>query len=164
MITQLRLMAVGRVAPGIEPVIVSEQDIYERWHAAMQDSLDASREVDDRGAYLHGQGDALMGNPCRPGMYERMVDQIEYLIAYRNAQSTMGHDATLKDAYFMGITDRDLGLPSHAMEYPPMERAAYLAGFCAARTPRPLTTEQILAELDDLRSAMDDEMFWSHHC
>jgi hypothetical protein len=65
----------------------------------------------------------------------------------------------VENAYFMGITDRDLGLPSVAMTYSDAEqRAAYVAGKCSAR--RVLTAAEILAELEDLHEAMDDEDFW----
>lgn len=68
-------------------------------------------------------------------------------------------DANCEDAYFMGTTDRDLGLPSVAASYDDAElRAAYLAGRCAAR--RILSTKEILDELEDLREKMDDEDFW----
>lgn len=63
------------------------------------------------------------------------------------------------DAYHMGITDRDLGLPSVAVGYDDAEqRAAYLAGFCAAR--RILSAAEILRELEILHDAMDDDDFW----
>lgn len=65
----------------------------------------------------------------------------------------------VQDAYFMGTTDRDLGLPSIAASYDDAElRAAYLAGRCAAK--RILSAKEILDELEDLREAMDDEDFW----
>lgn len=68
-------------------------------------------------------------------------------------------DANCEDAYHMGITDRDLGLPSRSLEYADAhERAAYVAGKCATR--RVLTAREILRELEQLRDAMDDENFW----
>lgn len=72
-------------------------------------------------------------------------------------------DDTLEDIYHLGLTDRDLGLPSHALDYGDRdERAAYTAGKCAAR--RVPSFAWIEAQLEQLRDAMDDEAFWAHHC
>jgi hypothetical protein len=68
-------------------------------------------------------------------------------------------DANTEEAYKMGIVDRDLGLPSHASDYADdYDRAAYLAGKCAAK--RVLSADEILRELEQLREAMDDIEFW----
>lgn len=68
------------------------------------------------------------------------------------------------EAYFMGITDRDLGLPSHIAAYTDLdERAAYLAGKCAAQdkySGSGLSLEAIQAQLQELMDQMDDESFW----
>lgn len=69
-------------------------------------------------------------------------------------------DANCEDAYFMGITDRDLGLPSHAAEYAnDHERAAYLAGRCAAR--RVLSDAQMHLELEEYQDDVEDRLFWA---
>lgn len=68
-------------------------------------------------------------------------------------------DDTLEDIYHLGCTDRDLGIPSHSLEYSDRdERAAYVAGRCAAR--RVLSIKEMLAELEALQDALEDENFW----
>lgn len=66
---------------------------------------------------------------------------------------------TLADIYHLGCTDRDLGIPSHSLEYADRdERAAYVAGRCA--TKRVLSIAEMRRELEALQDAMDDENFW----
>lgn len=91
-------------------------------------------------------------------MSEQLLLDDEWVI-YIQDEIDAQPDANCEDAYHMGITDRDLGLPSHAQEYAnDYERAAYLAGFCAAR--RILSAAEILRELEILHDAMDDDAFW----
>lgn len=72
-------------------------------------------------------------------------------------------DDTLSDIYHLGVTDRDLGIPSHSLEYADRdERAAYTAGRCA--TKRVLSIAEMRRELEQLRDAMDDENFWRLGC
>jgi hypothetical protein len=103
------------------------------------------------------------------------VPSAEYVISREQAEKRHGvklvkyftdsnPGAQVEDAYFMGITDRDLGLPTHLAAYStPDERAAYLAGKCAAQDKYAgsgLSLEAIQAELRILQEAMEDENFW----
>ena len=97
--TQLRIFAVGRIIPFMAPIIVTEQDA---WHAAMQDSIDASLEVDDAGAYELGHAHAISGHPFRAGVFERMCDRAEYAVGFRDAQSTLDYEGYLQDVGWLG--------------------------------------------------------------
>lgn len=92
-----RIFAVGKVCPEVGIIIVCEQDVDDAWHAAMQDSIDASLEVDDAGAYELGHAHALNGEPSRCGVYEQLTHQYEYLTGYRDALSTLDFEEYLQD-------------------------------------------------------------------
>jgi hypothetical protein len=137
--TTLKLFAAGRIHEG-EIIIVSENDV-----ATVSPLEVPSAE------YVASRSEAEK----RAG-----VKLVKYF-------TDSGPGAQAEDAYWMGITDRDLGLPTHLAAYTtPDERAAYLAGKCAAQeyTGSGLSLEAIQAELRELMDCMDDETFWSHHC
>lgn len=91
--------------------------------------------------------------------YYTQLDDEQWIVAIQD-EIDARPDANCEDAYFMGITDRDLGLPSRSLDYTDAyERAAYVAGKCATR--RVLTAKEILAELEDLREALEDDAFWA---
>lgn len=65
-------------------------------------------------------------------------------------------DANLEDAYHVGTLDREANAPSRAMEYEPVARMGYIAGYCS---PKPSYYD---VKLEELRDGIDDETFWRY--
>lgn len=94
--SNLYMLAVGRVSPTIGVVIVTEQDV-DSWREAMDDAIAAQPHVDSDGAYEQGHAHAISGHPFRPGAWEQMTDRVEYAVGYRDASSTLDLEDYLED-------------------------------------------------------------------